>query len=35
MIDLTEKYGTKDKLLVGLANPSIEAVKETMSRDKK
>jgi len=35
MIDLTEKYDTEGKLLVGLANPSIEAVREMMARDKK
>jgi len=31
MIDLTERYGTKGRLLVGLANPSLDAIREMMA----
>jgi len=34
MIDLTSKYNTKGKFLVGLANPSIEAIREMMTKDR-
>jgi len=34
MIDLTSRYGTKGKFLVGLANPSTEAIREMMTKDR-
>lgn len=34
MIDLTEKYDIKGKLMVGLANPSIDAIREIMIKDR-
>jgi len=34
MIDLTEKYDIKGKLMVGLANPSIDAIREIMAKDR-
>jgi len=34
MIDLTSRYETKGKFLVGLANPSIEAIREIMTKDR-
>jgi len=33
--DLSERYDTKGKFLVGLANPSIEAIREVMGKDKR
>ncbi|KPV62532.1 MAG: antiporter inner membrane protein [Candidatus Bathyarchaeota archaeon BA1] len=33
--NLAERYGTEGKFLVGLANPSIEAVREVMGKDKR
>jgi len=34
MIDPTSRYNTKGKFLVGLANPSIEAIREMMTKDR-
>jgi len=34
LIDLTEKYGTKGKFMVGLANPSLKAIREIMTKDR-
>lgn len=34
MTDLTERYDTKGRFLVGLANPSMEAVREMMTKDR-
>ena len=34
LIDLAEKYGTKGRFLVGLANPSLRAIREMMGKDR-
>ena len=34
LIDVTEVYGTKGKFLVGLANPSAEAVRDMITKDR-
>ena len=34
IMDLTERYDTKGRFLVGLANPSMEAVREMMTKDR-
>lgn len=33
--DLTKQYGTKGRFLAGLANPSIEAIREIMGKDRR
>ena len=35
MVDLTGKYGTKGRLLVGFANPEMEAMREISRKDRK
>ncbi len=35
LVDLTAKYDTKGKLFVGFANPSSEAMREMMTKDRK
>jgi len=34
-VDATQRYGTKGKLLIGLANPSSDSMREMMSKDRK
>lgn len=34
MIDLTERYDTKGRFLVGLANPSLDAIREMITMDR-